>query len=464
MNRLLKSVLALALTSAPSTAQAPAPATSTTTAAAGPEVHKLAVSAQAPAEPALRYRLLPPGEELTAGNGATVYLAGMTMMASLWQPWHDDLERFAEMEVEELPLAEVKKWNAPSTLKHSHVAARRERCEWDMPLRENGLDTVFPHFNYVRSTARLISINVRLALAEKRFDDAAYSLQTGFALTRDVQGDNLIVSGMLSGALANLFLQDVQRFIDREGAPNLYWPLANLPRPIVDVSQIMSRERALFYYEFPALRDPRASGLTDAQWQAILVDHLREFNHRPPTDEELEKLQRRIEQINAGMLPKAKVHLKAKGLSDAEVRATPAAQLIATYAVAEMERWRDAREKWLGLPFHEAIRGLRETNRALREAQATDPNPLLGMGPATSEWFKRLIGPDRRSAALQTIEAIRAHGKIPATLAEVTLPLPNDPATGQPFLYEPRANGFTLISRIHGGAPSDELRYEVTMK
>jgi hypothetical protein len=61
--------------------------------------------------------------------------------------------------------------------------------------------------------------------------------------------------------------------------------------------------------------------------------------------------------------------------------------------------------------------------------------------PAVSGVMQAEVRMARNLAALQMIEAIRMHaaaggGKLPAALAEVTIvPVPRNPATGEPFPY-----------------------------
>jgi hypothetical protein len=434
-----------------------------TTKNAGPEVHKLTVRPAAPGVPPLRYRLTPPHNDTTPGDAAPVYMAAMLVLANQPQAWHEQVERLQAMPIDQLPRDEVRTLLAEARpmLDQLHVAARREYCHWDLPRREHAATSLLPHLHRMRPVVRLLSLNTRLAALEGRYDDAATSMQTSLALVRHCQDDDagVLIDALVASMVGQLFMEDVAAVMSRDDGPNLYWALATVPRPLLDAPAIVRRERGFFYFVFPQLRDPRKSNLTDAQWQQTLIDILRELSTEPPSKPELEKLQQRVAQLNAALLPKARGMAGMDGASDA--------QAIATYAVAEMERWRDEREKWFDLPFWQGYRGLLETDRAIREMQAKEvnPNPLVTMEPKTASWFARLIGPDRKAAALQTIEVIRAHGKVPAKLTDVTaLPLPIDPTTGQPFLYEARDGGFTLISRVEGGEPSDELRYEVTLK
>jgi hypothetical protein len=79
---------------------------------------------------------------------------------------------------------------------------------------------------------------------------------------------------------------------------------------------------------------------------------------------------------------------------------------------------------------------------------------------------------DQRIALLRHVEALRMYaadndGKLPTKLDEVKVPLPVDPVTGKPFLYE--VSGGTAL--IKGSPPKGEeqnaaynVRYAVTIK
>jgi hypothetical protein len=79
---------------------------------------------------------------------------------------------------------------------------------------------------------------------------------------------------------------------------------------------------------------------------------------------------------------------------------------------------------------------------------------------------------DQRIALLRCVEALRLYaagheGRLPARLADVEVPLPLDPVTGQPFAYE--VQGATAV--VRGSAPRGmeknaayNVRYEVTIR
>jgi hypothetical protein len=79
---------------------------------------------------------------------------------------------------------------------------------------------------------------------------------------------------------------------------------------------------------------------------------------------------------------------------------------------------------------------------------------------------------EQRIALVRYVEALRVHaaghdGKLPEKLSDIALPLPDDPFTGKPFVYEIEA----ATVRLRGGSPRDgekkaacDVRYEVTLQ
>ena len=468
MNRATTFLASLALTCSVAAAQT-APATAPATAPRAPDVHKLTVHAQAPADPALRYRLTIPFEEQTAGNGAPVYLSAMMAITSHGKGFEEQLVAHHDQPVDELPRDEVRALLAKgrSMLDQVHVAARRDHCDWDMPRREHGAMALLPHLNRARPLAYLLSLQTRLAVAEGRYDDASESLATSLKFARDLQAGGMLLDGLVSAMVANLLLDDVEAFMSRSDAPNLYWPLASVPRPFVDVAEVIRRERGFLYEMFPALRDVRNIGETE--WRAILIELGRGMVEDEPTEEELARLDKEIVEMNAAMLPLAREHLKREGMTPEQVEAMPPHRAVAIFTLAEYRQWADAMTKWYALPTWEAYSGIRQTAADLKASGAPTRNALV----ATS-WFAgnvgvRIVAADRKLAALQTLEAVRAHaaahgGTPPAELSDVAVPVPVDPLTGEPFRYEADGKRVTLTGPAPGDDPRESLAYEVTIQ
>jgi hypothetical protein len=91
--------------------------------------------------------------------------------------------------------------------------------------------------------------------------------------------------------------------------------------------------------------------------------------------------------------------------------------------------------------------------------------------PATQKVVEAGVRVDRRIAALRCVEAVRLyaaeHGKLPVKLADVGVPVPIDPVTGQGFSYEADGNTFTLTGVPFPGRPAERhytVYYKVTLK
>ena len=102
--------------------------------------------------------------------------------------------------------------------------------------------------------------------------------------------------------------------------------------------------------------------------------------------------------------------------------------------------------------------------------------PRLGaFGQLLPAYYKVLVAKMRlhqRVAQLAVAEGVRAHaagtgGKLPAALDAVKLPLPVDPVTGKPFVYELKDGTATIRGTPAPGRekePSFNRVYEVTVR
>ena len=124
------------------------------------------------------------------------------------------------------------------------------------------------------------------------------------------------------------------------------------------------------------------------------------------------------------------------------------------------------------LPYDEAIRRSPQLRDRLIKEGYIGPG-IRGPGglpiaaillPAVEGVRHAEIRSARNFAALQVIEALRMHaagtGKLPATLAEVTVvPVPVNPATGQPFAYTFDAISETATLEVPA-SPGQQPRHE----
>jgi hypothetical protein len=160
------------------------------------------------------------------------------------------------------------------------------------------------------------------------------------------------------------------------------------------------------------------------------------------------------------------------------VQAMPPAQVLLWHIMGVNDEFRDDVYKGTYLPVAQSlavVQAARDRLKASPDTEATRiPRFLL---PAVLNVIVAGARMERRIEALRVIEALRLHaaahdGQLPDNLADVTVvPVPNDPATGQPFTYRRDKNSATLVgSTLNVTLPekmavrTNAVRYRLTIK
>ncbi|HMC90240.1 MAG TPA: hypothetical protein VKI17_11870, partial [Gemmataceae bacterium] len=156
-----------------------------------PEPIRLTIQPAPAPVPALKYLLLPDAQEQTPGNAAMLYYRAFSPEWEGWRRQPGLQGRMAEalqMPLDKLPRKDFD-WLLGSKQFHElDLAARREYCDWQLTerVRAEGIGMLLPDIQSFRLYGTALALRSRLYLADRNFDQAAHSLQTGFALGRDV--------------------------------------------------------------------------------------------------------------------------------------------------------------------------------------------------------------------------------------------------------------------------------------
>ncbi len=429
-------------------------------------VVRLTVSPQAAAKPALKYQLLPEVGELNPGNPAMGYLACFMEQHVFF---HDKAtlekrDKYQSMPLKDLPLNEVRNYGG-QTLRRADYAARLTTLDWQVliPARRDGYRLLLPELQPMRSLAHALKVRFRAEIAENRFDDAVTTAKTMFALSRHLGEHPTMIAGLVGTAIAFIAVQPLDEMIQQPGCPNLYWALTSLPRPLVDLRAGIQGERFLHAVEFAQL--DKTASMTETQLKK-LVDHLEELftltnERKRDVRGYLEKRVRDEEYLAA-----ARKRLREMGIDDARLKQFPALQVVLLDENRDLEERRDDGLKWLSLPYP-AVDAL-----LAKMTPPKDDESLLGpFVPFVARARRAQVRLEQRFDLLRVVEALRLHaaqhGRLPARLADVSVPLPEDPVTGKPFVY--RLEEGTAI--IKGTPPRGEeknaafnIRYEVTLR
>lgn len=420
------------------------------------------ISGASPPVPALKYRLLPDLDEQTPGNAAPVYLNGALLLRGYSDAETDQVDKWTSLPLEQFPVEEARKLleKYSGALAQFDIAARREECRWDNTVREQGFMSLLPHLTEMRKGARLISLRARLQIVEKRWDDACYSLRTGMGLSQHLQGNSLLIEALVGQACGSLMMARVREWSSVEGSPNLYWALTNLPRPMSQITKLMETEQSAIFVTLPPLRGARGKSVPANLWPE-LIRQLAGVAQNTPQE------QLTLPLVTAKFLPRAKAWMIAQGKSQKEVDAMPAVDLVGQWCVADFIEQTDELNKWFGLPYWQGIDGLRQASVGFEQRSGEYGNPLFMVVPAVTRAYTSITKFDREIAAMQTVEAIRAHvaahGSLPGALDELReTPSLLDPMTGKQFGYSVSGKQFTIESVQ--ADEKDNLKWQISLR
>ena len=107
----------------------------------------------------------------------------------------------------------------------------------------------------MRGYIPMMVLKVRVELAEGDYAAAAHWLETGFAFSQHVGNGPFLINRLVGIAGANQFSDCLLDFVQQPDAPNLYWSLTALPRPLIDLRDALDFEYRMLGMEFPDLAD-----------------------------------------------------------------------------------------------------------------------------------------------------------------------------------------------------------------
>jgi hypothetical protein len=432
--------------------------------------------------PALKYRLLPLASELKDGNPVPIYLRLVhEQNDATRREWREQPEKWNELPLDQLPVKEAAQFlqKYAKLLKQLDLGARRKNAEWNYTLDAGDpIAILLPDAQWMRVYGRMLVLQARVQIAEGDYVGAAHTLQTGFAFSRHVAEGPFLINGLVGLAVAGQLEEALFDWVSRPDAPNLYWSLTALPRPLIDLRKEFEIEYRLLEVQFPDLADLKRER-APAEWDAALKRVRTEFarisgleiggDRKPPvpmaapTDPAAQSPE----------LPAAKKYLVENlQIPAAKVDAMPPAQVLLLCIHGVLNDLRDDLFKGAYLPVPQAIPVLEAAQKRLKSTPYTETTRLpVFLLSAIDKVYLAGTRTDRKIAILRVIEAMRIYaanhqGQLPDKLADVTnVPLPNDPSTGKPFEYEHAKSGATLIApSFYPPIPKLGLRYRLTIQ
>jgi hypothetical protein len=437
-------------------------------AAPGPveTVVTLTVHPAAAPRPALKYQLLPELREMSPGNPVPAYLKCFMEQQNFF--FNKDVvaerEQFLTMPLDQLPVERVMRmYGGRGPLRQADEAARLDRLDWQIlpTIKRDGINTLLPEIQQLRSLASALKVRFRAEVAARRFDDAVVTAKTMFALARHLGEHPSLVANLVGIAIANIATGPLEEMMQQPGCPNLYWALADLPSPFIDVRKGVQGDRLAIDATLAGL-DPETP-MSEAQLRKLVARVVKDMDSVGGIRDVAGWLDKRAR--DDAHVRAARGRLAEAGVGGKALAEFPPLQVVLLDEKLAFEVRRDEVSKWMTLPHWEA----RQHLDAPRDG---DEHVFYSLLSAYDKIRKAQLRLEQRLALLRHVEAVRlyaaAHGgKVPEQLSEIGLPLPVDPFTGKPFVYT--ASGQT--AGIKGSPPKGEedkavynVRFLVTVK
>lgn len=449
------------------------------------DLRKLTASAAAAPVPALKYELLPRLRDRAPGNAALGYHRAHLLRPS----WPRDAEEgrklqekliaWEEATVEKLPVEEVRKYlqQHAASLRAADDAARLDRCEWELgaKLSVAHIDSLLPEVQTYRELTRFLRLRFRAELAEADYDAAVRTLQTMMRLGKDVGEGPTLIHSLVGIAICSIALGAADELMQRPNAPNLYWALTALPRPLIDPRASLEGEARLFDNLFPSAKLLERGVLPDAKAKVVLAEMSAALSQLGGAQEPAALPD--VAGLVAANKDGARKQLAALGYRAEFLAKMPDAQAVALRSVAAYRVLNEDAIKCFHLSAAEArpeFAKLRARAKELvKESNDAIVTAFAGNVAPTEKCFEAHARLTRRVAALRAVEAVRLHaaahgGKLPQKLDDVKLvPVPLDPYTGNPFVYDVKGDTFGITGAPPAGEQPNiinQTRFEVTLR
>jgi hypothetical protein len=422
--------------------------------------------------PAMRYTLLPELAEMNPGNAVPAYLKCFAEQNNFFfsKEAVEERERLLKCPLTDIKPGQLKGYGG-SALRQADHAARLEYADWNIlpQLKEQGPMLLLPEVQQMRVVADALAVRGRGQLVDGDLDGAVATLKTLFALARHMGDHPTLITGLVGSAIAQKACNLLEEFVQQPGAPNLYWALTDLPHPLVDTRKAASADRLMWSVLLGPYSDPKRAWTPEdvpvALKKATQIGMM--LTEMGPGERQAADAWAKDRLKDDAWLADARKFLTDHGYPAEAVAKYPSEQVLFFKLFAQARVYRDEVVKWLNVPYWQT-----ETAVAELEKVPTDMEVKLARAPGS--WFVQVrrahLRLAQRLALLRAVEAIRSEaaktgGKLPTGLADLSVPVPPDPATGKPFAY--KVDGLTAMLNgnpipSHDGA--FQYRYEVRLR
>jgi len=439
----------------------------------GKVVYPIALTPKPYLKPISRVYLLPELREAIPGNRVQMFLRCFMEQDNFFgRAESEKREKWNQMPLKDLPVVELKNYGGRLIESDMYDAARMTNVDWQVWyfVRRDGYYTLLPDVQKMRALASALKTRIRGEIAAGDIEGAIHDLKTFFGLAKTLEAHPTMIGQLVGVAIATIAVNALEELIQQPNCPNLFWALTDLPSPFLSLRAGLEGERMFVRADFEEFDSatiplPDSVVLKKIDRYEKLLDM--EEGKRGKRDVEWKaSLQARAADGND--VKAARTRLIEAGLKPENVKVWSPLHVVLLDEVMLYERMRDDVTKSLNLPFWRAKPAMVEAESELKKAM--EKSRFLELISAFFKVKQAQTRLDQRIAYLQIMEALRLYalqngGSLPASLAEIKLPLPVDPFTGKPFEYSVKDG----IATLHGENPlpgSDRLNryYEIQIK
>jgi hypothetical protein len=460
-------------------------------------VIKMEVTPADEPSPVFEHRLTYGPHERISGNRPQWYTRAFPEKGGQWKVWEEltAQDSFGAYYQSGVPVDEVAWENLDVSGKScsqmfldNYVVpgAQRRDCDWgihsDQVRGPEFFQILLPEFQSMRSFARMLNLQVRLAIHERRYGDAVKFLRTQYQLGVDVAEEPIIVCGLIGVAIAGIGNSGAADLMAAPNSPNLYWALSELPAVPVSMGPALRKELSISHEQLGGHQESVSSARLPEEWNSYWKSGVASaagltfnFNSSPPR--RFEFLQQ-VAPLAIGLhgYSHAKQRLIAWGFDANEVEAMAVGQVLSLYSARVSQLRTDLYMKTYLAPYSFGRSLQKEASAYLTVNRHLAEGPDRELTPFASDMLSVVravrtaeMRAARDLAALRVIEALRMHAarndsRWPDSLDDVTcVPVPLNPATDKPFLYHRDGETAVLELPESEGFPGYSRRYEITI-
>jgi len=189
-------------------------------------------------KPVQKYQLLPKAEEQIDADAAPLYEKAVQLLPEDFQT--DQIGQWLNTPPAKLPRQQVQSTlqQFKPILQFLEQAAKCKQCDW--PYMDD--DTISQNLRKYRRLVFFLALQMRFQITQGRYEKAIDTAQRGFAMAKHLGEGPTLVHGLIGVSIGGFICRQLEQFVQRPDAPNLYWALQRLPRPLVDLTEQIELE------------------------------------------------------------------------------------------------------------------------------------------------------------------------------------------------------------------------------